>query len=60
MPTTTANSRKAVHRLKFPWWRRVLAPFSLASTVIIVGLSVAAVVVAAAMLMLYILEQAVG
>ena len=60
MPTYTANSRKAVQRMRFPWWRRVLAPFSLGSLVIIVGLSLAAVAIAFALIMLYVLEQAVG
>ena len=60
MPTFTANSRKDVRRVRFPWWRRLLAPFSLGSTVIIVGVTLAAVAIASAMLMLYVLEQAVG
>ncbi len=60
MPIFTANNRKDLTRMRFPWWRRVLAPFSLGSLVIIVGLTLAAIAVAIAMLMLYVLEQAVG
>ena len=60
MTTATAKTRKEVRRLRFPWWRRVLAPFSLAATVMIVGITLAAVAVAGFMLALYVLEQAVG
>ena len=60
MTSTTAKTRKEVRRLRFPWWRRILAPFSLGATVIIVGITLAAVAVAGFMLALYVLEQAVG
>ncbi len=60
MDPYTANTRKAVRRLRFPWFRRVLAPFGLISTVLIVGITVAAVTVIAFMGALFIVEQAVG
>jgi len=46
--------------MRFPWWRRVLAPFGLGSMVIIVGLTLAALAILVALMMLYVLEQAVG
>jgi len=60
MDPYTANTRKAVRRIRFPWFRRVLAPFGLLSTVIIVGIMVAAITIVAFMGVLFIVEQAVG
>lgn len=60
MDATTASTRKEVRRLRYPWWRRVLAPIGLASTVIIVGTTIAALTVAAFMVALFVLERAVG
>ena len=60
MDPYTASTRKAVRRMRFPWFRRILAPFGLVSTVIIVGVTVAALAIVAFMGMLFILEQAVG
>ena len=60
MDPYTASTRKAVRRLRFPWFRRVLAPFGLVSTVIIVGVTGAALTVGAFMGLLFIVEQAVG
>ncbi len=60
MDPYTANTRKAVRRLRFPWFRRALAPFGLVSTVIIVGITAAALTVIAFMGVLFLIEQAVG
>ncbi len=60
MTTFTANTRKEIRRLAYPWWRRITAFLSLGSIVVIVGISVAALIAAFAMLSLYIVEQAVG
>ncbi len=60
MDPYTANTRKDVRRIRQPWFRRILAPFGLASTVIIVGITAAAVTVIAFMGVLFLIEQAVG
>lgn len=60
MDPYTANTRKAVRRIRFPWFRRVLAPFGLVSTVVVVGITVAALAIVAFMGVLFIVEQAVG
>ncbi len=60
MDPYTANTRKAVRRFRFPWFRRVLAPFGLVSTVIVVGITAAALTIVAFMGVLFIVEQAVG
>ncbi len=46
--------------MRFPWWRRALAPLSFGSIVIIVGITLAGFAVVVFMLMLFVLEQAVG
>jgi hypothetical protein len=56
----TANTRKTVRRIRLPWFRRILAPFGLVSTVLIVGITVAALAIVAFMGVLFIVEQAVG
>ena len=56
----TAKTRKTVRRLRFPWFRRILAPFGLISTLLIVGITVAALTVVAFMGVLFLVEQAVG
>jgi len=60
MDPYTANTRKDVRRIRFPWLRRILAPFGLVSTVVIVGITVAALTVVAFMGVLFLVEQAVG
>jgi len=60
MDPYTANTRKAVRRIRFPLFRRMLAPFGLVSTVIIVGITAAALTIVAFMGVLFIVEQAVG
>lgn len=60
MDPYTAKTRKAVRRIRFPWFRRVLAPLGLVSTVIVVGITVAALTIVAFMGVLFIVEQAVG
>lgn len=60
MDPYTANTRKAVRRMRFPWFRRILAPLGLVSTVIVVGITAAAITVVAFMGVLFLVEQAVG
>ena len=60
MDPYTASTRKDVRRIRFPWFRRLLAPLGLVSTVIIVGVTSAALMIVAFMGVLFIVEQAVG
>lgn len=60
MDPYTASTRKNVRRIRFPWFRRLLAPFGIVSTVIVVGITTAALTVVAFMGVLFIVEQAVG
>lgn len=60
MDPYTASTRKNVRRIRFPWFRRILAPFGIVSTVIVVGITAAAITVVAFMGVLFIVEQAVG
>lgn len=47
-------------RARIPWWRRVTAVVSLTSLVVIMGFVVAALLGLAALVMLLILDAAVG
>ncbi len=56
-----AGRRKPSHqRVRTPWWRRLTALISLASLVVIAGITLAAVAGASALLLLMFLERAAG
>lgn len=63
MTTQTASDKSPatkVQRKRTPIWRRATSLVSLGSLVLLVGVAIAAVVGAAALLMFVLLEQAVG
>lgn len=58
--TTNENSKVKFKRFRTPLWRRLTSAISLGSIVVLIGVAVAAILGAVALMVFVLLEQAVG